>query len=113
LTDFQKEQLQYQIERSPFSEEFVITCEGPLELVSVFGEVEMRGDDTGCIVRGLFDSSIDQDTAHSVSKPKPRLMVYSFPRDLPQDTSITVRGKAYRIRKQEVDTNIGYVIHLN
>jgi hypothetical protein len=113
LIEFYKEQLRHQIERSPFSEDFIINTIEPLQLESVFGDKETRGDAGGCIVRGIFDNSIDHDVPHSATKPKPRLVLYLFPRNLPQDTTITIRGKQYKIRKQEADANIGYVIHLN
>lgn len=88
--------LRFQIENSPFSEDFIF----------------MEGGNPAKYVRGLFDDSIERDEGNKAFRRKPRLVVFSAPENAGPGTKIVVRGREYTFTSQEADANLGVIIWL-
>jgi hypothetical protein len=133
-------QLKWQIEESPDSEEFIIPSGGgapewlinggdantvewqtmfdgggagtPLsEYVYFFDSNGGGGADIK--LRGIFDECVENDKARQTTRRVPRVILFSAPSGNKKGVQIIIRGKAYRIEKQEIDANIGIVLRLN
>jgi hypothetical protein len=115
--NFQNEQLKYQIEeQSPFSEEFVITWEAedaskPV-LVALDGQELSVLENCELRVRGIFDESVERESANSAIRKKPRLYVYRWLRPMPAETRVVVRSKEYVATSYDIDANMGIVVWL-
>jgi hypothetical protein len=116
LIDFYQEQLRYQIEGSPFSEDFIISVAGdePVCLAALDGtELTTLGSGEGELrVRGIFDESVERETGNKAIRNKPRLYVYRWINPMPQSTKVIVRGKEYAATSYDKDANTGIVVWL-
>jgi hypothetical protein len=92
-----EENLKWQIEQSPFSEEFTVTPPAGGEPF---------------IVRGIFDKSVKIDDGKMSTIGVPRIIVFSVPAYDPGKTEILVRKKTFRIQKHETDANVGCLLFL-
>jgi hypothetical protein len=88
------EDLRFQIENSPFSEDFIVYAP--------------EGESA---IRGLFDESVMADEKQQSTRVVPRITVVDFPQDT-AEIVIRVRGKDYHVNKRDVDANIGIVVWL-
>jgi hypothetical protein len=109
------EDLAYQLEQSPFSEEFSITWEAgddPVWLAATDGTklTEIAGGVAA--VRGIFDESVEREEGNNAIRKKPRLSVYRWIHPMPQGTRVTVRGKEYTAVSFDKDANMGIVVWL-
>jgi hypothetical protein len=135
---FRLQQLKWQIEESPDSEEFIIPTGGgtpewmidggdanTVEWQTMFdgGNANTPSSeyayffvsDTGedIKLRGIFDECVENDKARQTTRRVPRVILFSVPSGNKKGVKIIVRGKVYSIEKQEIDANIGIVLRLN
>lgn len=106
-------ELAYQLEESPFSEEFIITWEAgdePVCLAALDGTELPAGENLR--VRGIFDESVEREPGNSAIRKKPRLYVYRWLHPMPQGTKVIVRGKEYAAASFDKDANMGIVVWL-
>jgi hypothetical protein len=116
------ETLRWQIERSPFSEDITIAGNGGEESVAFetafeageagYGLAPLDGGETGVVVRGIFDVSIERDEGNKATRRKPRVTVYAVPCGTKAGTRVTVRDKEYAVTSYEADANLGIVVWL-
>jgi hypothetical protein len=113
--------LRFQIERSPFSEEIVFAGNpgdpvlgDPVEFVTVAGgkEFDYTLLENGVAVRGLFDESVERDEASRATRRKPRVTVFGCPLWVRTGTHVLVRGKQFAVTSYEADANLGIVVWL-
>jgi hypothetical protein len=115
--------LRFQIERSPFSEEIVfagnpgdsvLDGENTIEFVTVAGGkgFEYTLLENGVAVRGLFDESAERDEASRATRRKPRVTVFGCPLWVRTGTHVLVRGKQFAVTSYEADANLGIVVWL-
>lgn len=119
--------LQFQLERSPFSEEITVHWGGeyaePVELVTLDGTVikTLSGDDlvtlggeagVGIVLKGIFDESAEREPGNKATRVKPRVYVFCWLRRTPPGTRVTIRGKEYGVTSHESDANLGIVVWL-
>jgi hypothetical protein len=90
------EQLRWQLERSPFSEDFTVEPES----------------DPPFTVRGIFDESVLTGDERKTTRPVPRILLYEAPEYISGKTKVIARGKVYHAQKHEIDANIGVVLYL-
>lgn len=93
--EMRQAQLKYQIEESPFSEEF--------EILSENGNIK---------IKGIFDISVQTSADRNNTQNVPRIIVFSAPVYVPQKTVIAVRGKKYKINRHEDNPDIGVILWL-
>ncbi|MDR0374405.1 MAG: hypothetical protein LBH85_01595 [Treponema sp.] len=107
------DELACQLEQSPFSEEFVIAGDEPVCLTALDGEVAaVEGGNLR--VWGIFDESVERDSANNAIRKKPRLYVYRWIYPLPPESKVKVivRGKKYTAESVDKDANMGFVVWL-
>jgi hypothetical protein len=90
-----QESLRYQIEQSPFTEQFTIRREAEDE-----------------IILGIFDESVERDKDKHSTRRKPRIIVFTVPEYQSGETKIIVREKEYKIMNHETDANHGSILWL-
>jgi hypothetical protein len=127
------EDLKFQLESSPFSEEFVLTGdEGwmldngsppQVEFEYAFDnagagdtEYEYRFvplDGEGNVkLRGIFDESVERNETNQSTRRKSRVYLFGFPKGTKRGTPLIVRGKRYEVTSYETDANLGIVVWL-
>jgi hypothetical protein len=135
---FRLQQLKWQIEESPDSEEFIIPIgaalpdwiinggdAGTVQWETMFDggnaltpesdyQYFLQGD-TGenIITRGIFDECVENDAGRGATRRVPRVILFSVPAGNKRGVPIIIRGKTYKIEKQEIDANIGIILRLN
>lgn len=127
---FRLSQLKWQIEESPDSEEFVIPTGGEapewmidggdadtVQWQTMFdgGDAQtpeggyqyfLAGNSGGDIVlRGIFDECVENDGGRGATRRAPRVILFSVPAGNKKGAAIVIRGKTYKIEKQEIDAN--------
>jgi hypothetical protein len=137
-SDFRLRQLKWQIEQSPDSEEFVISSGGQTPDWIINGEdagtiqwqtmFDGGGADTpesaylyflssytgGDIkIRGIFDECVENDKERGATRRVPRVILFAVPAGIKRGVPVIIRGKEYKIEKQEIDANTGIVLRLN
>jgi hypothetical protein len=135
---FRLRQLKWQIEQSPDSEDFIIPTGGlapdwiinggnadAAEWLTMFDGGGADAPEGGyryllsggwrddIVVRGVFDESVENDKERQTTRRVPRVILFSVPAGNKKGVKIIVRGKTYKIEKQEIDANIGIVLRLN
>ena len=63
-------------------------------------------------LRGIFDESAKKDDRTGAIRRVPRVTLFAVPSGNKKGVPIIVRGKEYKIDRQEVDANIGIVLWL-
>jgi hypothetical protein len=115
------ETLRWQTEHSPFSEDiiFIVSGGGTVEFERAFdaGEPEyslarLEGGETGVVVRGIFDESVDRDEGNKATRRKPRAAVYCVPVGTKAGTRVIIRGREYAVTSYEADANLGMEVWL-
>jgi hypothetical protein len=137
-SDFRLRQLKWQIELSPDSEEFIIPSGGqtPDWIINGgdAGTIQWQtmfdggGADTpesayqyflssytvGDIkIRGIFDECAENDRERGATRRVPRVILFAVPAGIKRGVPVIIRGKEYKIEKQEIDANTGIVLRLN
>lgn len=119
------ETMRWQTERSPFSENIVITgdeswlTDGSVAFECAFDTgtdnhilTPLGGGETGVVVRGIFDESVERDEGSKATRRKPRVIVFAWPKEARAGTKVLVRGKEYAVTSCETDANLGMVVWL-
>jgi hypothetical protein len=120
VSPFFLEDLRFQLEDSPFSEEITLrwagegSGDGPA-LAALDGTeisaIDGAGEG-GLALRGIFDESPERDAGTKAARVKPRVLVFRWPVPSPAGLRVTVRGKEYAVTSQERDANLGIVAWL-
>ncbi|MDR3355793.1 MAG: hypothetical protein LBO04_01225 [Spirochaetaceae bacterium] len=136
--NFRLRQLKWQIEESPDSEDFIIPAGGGSSEWLVEGgtpdtiqwetmydggnaetpESEYRyfldgNSGENITVRGIFDECVENDKGRGTTRRVPRVILFSVPAGNKRGVPIIIRGREYKIEKQEIDANIGIILRLN
>jgi hypothetical protein len=118
--------LRFQIERSPFSEEITVCMFRPftkdckdIEFVFAYSNnavLDYRivpvGAGTGVVVRGIFDESVERDEGSKALRRKLRVRVYGWPKSAGHATAVRIRDTEYAVTSYEADANLGIVVWL-
>jgi hypothetical protein len=125
VSSFIAEDLRFQLEESPFSEEIIlrwtigdagvtlIALDGTeITAINGAGIGALGGGETGLVLRGIFDESAERDAGTKSVRVKPRVLVFRWPVPAPPDTRVRVRGKEYAVTSHERDANLGIVAWL-
>jgi hypothetical protein len=110
-----REQLKYQLEQSPFSEEIIVTFEthNPVCLAAVDKQETAIFESSGELrIMGIFDESVEREMNTSAIRKKPRVYVYRWLSPMPEGTRVVVRGKQYSATSYDKDANMGIVVWL-
>jgi hypothetical protein len=128
------EDLRFQIERSPFSEDiafigdeetWVIDSGGARTVDFEFAFFNGGAEDIdfeyvlapdgagiGVVVRGIFDESAERDEGSKATRRKPRAVVFGWPKAARAGTRLRIRGREYTAASFEKDANLGMVVWL-
>jgi hypothetical protein len=135
---FRLRQLKWQIEESPDSEEFIIPFggeapewvidggeAGAIQWQTMFDGGNAQTPEDGyqyylagvtgedIILRGIFDECVENDAGRGATRRVPRVILFSVPAGNKKGAVVIIRGKTYKIEKQEIDANIGIILRLN
>jgi hypothetical protein len=71
--------------------------------------VPLDGGETGVVMRGIFDESVERDEGSKATRRKPRVILFAWPREARAGTRVIIRGREFAVTSFEADANLGTV----